>query len=441
MTTIASNNIINKKQSSTKSKKYECVFCNNTFSQASGLSHHKKVCKGIIDATLLKEQFEEVTKELEKVKEDKLGLITENEQLKQKVIELTTQIRVTLELPQSYPNVTTNKNDNKHRHICAFCNSELASAPGLSRHTQSCSKKAELEKRIEELNKDKEILIKEKEFLLEEKKLLNVFNENLSKDKEYLHKDKENLSKDKELIHKDKDIFANLATINSDIANTSVSAMKYLMTYHKDTPPLKAINNFTCITDEYEDNTKLVYALISEYRNDTLAAKLSNHLVLEYKKEDPSKQSLWSSDVGRLTYVIRNAVTDGRVIWSTDKNGIQVTEIVIKPILNFMKPILQKFNLDCSNEILNNTKLKNSKMIEMSEYQKLAIQIIVLIDNKSLERDIIKHMAPQFYWNKNSFTKQPTIEYTEDKQIEIKQKIKTSKSSIKDKIFIKPKIN
>jgi hypothetical protein len=410
-----------------------CTFCNNEFAAASGLSKHMQSCGKKVE---LEKRIEDLTKEHEKVKEsynkEKFGLITENEHLKQKVKELTTQNEIDSKLTQSLPKVDTIIDDNKNIYICTFCNNnKFSSSSSLSRHIQSCGKKVEFEKRIDELTK-------EKEFLLVEKKLLNVFNESLNKDKECLNKDKENLTKDK-------DVFANLATINSDIANTSVSAMKYLMTYHKETPPLKSIEDFTGMTDKYEDDTKLVYALISEYRNDTLAAKLANHLVLEYKKEDPSKQSIWSSDVGRLTYVIRNAVSDGRVIWSTDKNGIQVTTIVIKPILNYVKPILQKFNIDRSNEILNNPRLSNSKMIEISEYQKLAVQIIALIDNKTLERDIIKHIAPQFYWNKNSFTKQPTIEYIEDKQIVVKPKkinhvkTRTSKPPTKDKVFVKPK--
>jgi hypothetical protein len=421
MTSIVSNNNINKKQSSPKSKKYVCAFCSNTFSQSSGLSHHKKVCKGIIDACLLKDQLEKEKQDHEKEKHEKLKFITENEQLKQKVIELTNKINnnpITT-LQQPYNNLA----ENKKRFICTYCNSENFSyQQSLSKHMKICSKKLSLEKKIEEL-------IKEKEFLLEDKKLLRTVNENLNEDKK--------------LLHKDKDIFANLATINGDIANTSVSAMKYLMTYYKDTPALKSIDNFNSMTDKYEDDTKLVYALISEYRNETLAAKLSDHLVLEYKKEKSSEQSLWSCDVGRLTYVIRNAVTDGRIVWLTDKNGIQVTKIVIKPILNFIKPILKKFNLDCSNEIINNPKLSNNKMIEMSEYQKFSIQIVMLIENKTLERDIIKHMAPQFYWNKNLFTKQSVIEFIEDdvdKQIKKQKninhvKVKTSKPLKKDKVF------
>jgi hypothetical protein len=434
-----------------------CMFCNVTFTLACSLSKHKKRCK---EKQNLLDELDKVKNDSEKVKQysenEKIKLIIENEQLKQKVIELTTQIKVDSKLTQSLPKVDIDKNDNKKGYICTFCNNDkFLSASSVSRHMQSCGKKAILEKQIEELTKENErkiekltkeneILIKEKEFWLEEKELLLEDRKLLNKDKDNLTKDKDNLTKDKDLIHKDKDIFSNLATINSDIANTSVSAMKYLMTYYKDTPPLKSIDNFTSISNKYEDDTKLVYALISEYRNNTLAAKLSNHLVLEYKKEDPSKQSVWSCDVGRLTYVIRNAVSDGRVIWSTDKNGIQVTEIVIKPILNFIRPILKKFNTDCSNEIVSNSNLSSNKLIEIGEYQKLTIQIIILIDNKTLEKDIIKYMAPQFYWNKNYVNKQPTIELIENKQIEYKKikkqkETKTSKPPQKDKIFVKPK--
>jgi hypothetical protein len=413
MTTISSNININKKQSSTKSKKYKCVFCSNTFSQSSGLSHHKKVCKGIVDACLLKEQLEKVKETSDK---EKLELITENDQSKQKVLELANKLQVASRLLSGCGQVALindiNNSNQISKHVCNFCNNTFKTSSNLSNHIKICGKKTELEKRIEELTKENESLLEEKQTWLEDKKLL----------------------------HKDKDAFANLATVNGNIANTSLSTLKYLMTYHKDTPVLKSLEDFTSISDKYEDDTELVYALISEYRNDTLAAKLSDHLVLEYKKKDPSKQSLWSCDVGRLTYVIRNAVSDSRVVWSTDKNGILVTEIVIKPILNYVKPILRKFNSDCSNEIINNPKLSNSKMTEISEYQKLTIQIIMLIENKTLERDIIRHMAPHFYWNKNYVVKQqPTIEFEEDKQ-EIKQKkIKTSKPPKKDKIFVKPK--
>ena len=41
-------------------------------------------------------------------------------------------------------------------------------------------------------------------------------------------------------------------------------------------------------------------------------------------------------------------------------------------------------------------------MTELIEYQKLANYIIVNIDNKNLENDIIKYIAPKLFWNKNS---------------------------------------
>ena len=56
------------------------------------------------------------------------------------------------------------------------------------------------------------------------------------------------------------------------------------------------------------------------------------------KKDNPSDQSIWSTDTSRLTCIINELVGD-ETQWRTDKNGEKFKKLVITPILEYLKSI------------------------------------------------------------------------------------------------------
>jgi hypothetical protein len=348
------------------SERVPCLLCNKTFASPNSLTNHKKRCKQV---------------HMEKCE------------------------NVCLTLTQHYPNVNlTHEND---KFVCVYCSSNyFSSVQSLSRHMKTCSKKASIKLEKEELQKQIDLLLQENKNLLS---------------------DKEQLNKDKKILNQDKDKFADLATTNSNLIKTSISAMKYFMTNFQNTPALTSIEDISTIKNN-KDNTTFIKHLISMYRNDNLAAYIGEYVVNIYKTTDSSKQTVWSSDVDRLTYIISEAVAKDKTTWVTDKKGITVGERVIKPALKYIKPLLQKFIVECGTEVMTDN-VTDRRQMELIEFQKCASHIMVLIDNKVLEKDIIKYIAPLLYWNKNTLLEDEVgnIESVRAKQIS------KSKSKLVDK--------
>jgi hypothetical protein len=336
-------------------KRVPCLFCNKTFASPSSLSNHKKRCKM---------QDEDISEIVNFATPQKHHKNTKNSLFH-----------------------SNNEESQQKRFICGYCyRDNFKHQQNLSRHMKTCGKKVELERKTEDLQKQVDLLLKE--------------NKNLLSNKEEWLRDKEQLNKDKESLSKDKDKFADLATTNSNLIKTSISAMKYFMTNFQNTPALTSIEDISTIKNN-KDNTTFIKHLISMYRNDNLAAYIGEYIVNIYKTTDSSKQTVWSSDVDRLTYIISEAVAKDKTTWVTDKKGITVGERVIKPALKYIKPLLQKFIVECGTEVMTDN-VTDRRQMELIEFQKCASHIMVLIDNKVLEKDIIKYIAPMLYWNKNT---------------------------------------
>ena len=339
----------------------KCLACNKTFASSSSLSTHKKRCKGA------------------NCKHGELKS-SKNTDFNENLTGNTPKTSVTSsfsskpsKLTQSYPIVNPN--------ICNFCSRDnFSSIQSLSRHMKSCGLKVKMEQ--------ENALLKQKVELLE-------------KEKEEWKRDKEHLYKDKEAINKDKDIFANIAVTNTNTVNNSVSAMKYLMANFKNTPALEPIKDLSSLKVEYLNDTSFILQLLYKYKHGLLTAFIGDYIVNIYKQvADLSKQAIWSSDVDRLTYIISEAVAKNKTTWITDKRGLIFGERIVRPALDYIKPLLITYIQECNREIMNND-TSASRCTQILEYQKLASNVGVDIDNMMLEKDIVKYIAPKLYWNKN----------------------------------------
>ena len=88
-------------------------------------------------------------------------------------------------------------------------------------------------------------------------------------------------------------------------------------------------------------------------------------LVKIYKTSDPSQQSLWSSDVARLNYIVKTVIsTNNSSKWTTDKNGIYVKETIVIPLLNYI------------NDKIDIYKSKNSKLLAKSTTNNTSIELL-----------------------------------------------------------------
>jgi len=347
----------------------KCVHCHKTFASQSSLCNHKHRC-------------DNKKKELE------------NEHLK--------------ELLANNPGT---------RFPCVLCNSNrFTSQSGLSKHMKTCNVKIEFEKTIDDWKQKYDNEKKEKEKI--EKELEKKDIELEKKDIELEKKDIEHerrialLENDKYVLNKNTETIANLAAVNSGIISTSISAFKYISTFFKNPQPLEEIKDMTSFRNKtkFTNNSALVLHLIHELKNKSLANYIADYIVSIYRKDDPQEQSIWITDVNRMNYYISQLVDNDTKEWHSDKNGVKIIEIVIRPLLTYILPFLKDFvkNYTIKTDGGNLTGEQREMFLD---YQKHAVKIITLIDNYSLEKDIIRSMAPKFFCDKNV---KPKIEYIED---------------------------
>lgn len=298
--------------------------------------------------------------------------------IKEKVLHITNHTQI---IPKSYPNVTL---DNKEK--CQFCGKIVSNSSSLARHTKSCLMKNKVHDELNELRK----IINQKDELLNQKdELLNQKDELLKR------ADETNAILKSEVAH------LKLIVNNSgSIIKTSMSTMAYVIKNYKDAPALESSKDYPAIHFE-QDNITFVENLIHEHDHDKLYAHIGNFIIKIYKKEDPNKQSIWNSDTNRLTYLIREIITNNNMDWKVDKKGIKTNKFIIMPILEHIdqqiRDYIENFNIDYHAD---SVKIAERKMMKL----KSGTEILKSIEDKVLNEAILKYIAPYFYLNKTDNT-------------------------------------
>lgn len=261
-------------------------------------------------------------------------------------------------------NVSDNEYDKEklHEHICQYCLNKYTTASNLAKHRSICSEKKELIDKINNLSG----IVEQKDEIIS---VLKSENSNLK----------------------------TMLNGASSLIKTSVSSMAYIFNNYKNAPALESINNCALLNHE-QNNTEIIETLIYEYGHNRLSIYIGDFIIKFYKKDDPSQQSIWNSDVNRLTYLLREIIANNKVDWYVDKKGIRTSECIIKPILEYIeeqiKKYLSTFNADCSNLSF---KQAEKKMLSF----KAVSDILKSIQDKKLHADVLRYMAPYFYLNKN----------------------------------------
>ena len=107
---------------------------------------------------------------------------------------------------------------------------------------------------------------------------------------------------------------------------------------------------------------------------------------------------MYSSDVSRLTYIIRESCKKGKNVWSYDKKGAKTKKIIIEPALQYIRNKLLEFCRDNGG----------STDIYSLKHMTAAVSIMGLIDSGELATDIVKYIAPEF-----------TVEYLDNDHLTI----------------------
>jgi hypothetical protein len=256
--------------------------------------------------------------------------------------------------------------------VCEKCNSIFANRHSLSRHKHYRCKTFFQENKLTEtisiLNNKVNELIETKR---DDHNLINLLLEYVKESKISYH--------------------------NKNSNNTyNISVKNYLQQNYPNAPHLESIIEPEKIKYDQHDD-EFIDALVYNYNNKILDKYIGDFLIKCYKKDDPSKQSMWSSDISRLTYVIKELLSNNQSIWNHDYKGIKIKEYIIRPLLRYIKEYVDEYwmsNLD---------QFKNTDIKKINKFSKIYNSLHMIkkdIDNDILTDEIVKYIAPNFYIKK-----------------------------------------
>ena len=202
--------------------------------------------------------------------------------------------------------------------------------------------------------------------------------------------------------------------INNNSNNTSykLSVKNYVQKNYPDAPALAAPTDYAKLTF---DNQELIDTLLYYYRHKSLHKHLGDFVIGYYKKKDPENQSLWASDVSRLTYIIKESLAGKDSIWNHDPKGNKTKKYIISPILEHIRKYLN----DCWDKMIEGDEIvikgkRKKKEIDLDvdaleKRQKIFNSIHAIrtdIDNGIIADDILKYIASELHIDMSNKIKQ-----------------------------------
>ena len=332
---------------------YYCEFCDYTAKNQSNFINHKKTKRHM---------------QLFNKKESKTTIInSESTQVNCKLTAMSTNVN-----GNSAISATQLLEFN-----CNNCDFKTKHKSSLSRHKKSCvlEKNPTLEKELFETKLKLEYLQKEKDMISKmEKEKTDLLNNFMSNANNIINNAQNNTKVTAEAIK-----------------TVSVSALKYANEKFQNTPALLPLENFNINNldfDNENDKKQLVEILIYNAKQKSLDKLLGDHIVKEYRKDNPAEQSFHATDCSRLNFIVRELI-ENALTWSIDKNGLKICKDIIKPLIK-----------KCINALLEHQKILLQTM-GTGNYTKqkdveLIIDVIMSIDSGVLEADINKYIAPYF---------------------------------------------
>jgi hypothetical protein len=263
----------------------------------------------------------------------------------------------------------------KKEFICELCKAQLSYKANYYRHKKySCPVKHEQEKNKtllaqEELKQLCTKITKELEIALvkldEQQKIINKQieqndkqtdqinrqNEQLDKQKVKLDKQaklidtqKEEIDKCKEklmlVLCEDRTFLQSTHKTSTSTISKSVDALSFLMTHRKNAPELKKITQENA--QELLTRENKLYDYLLHFNSENKLDQYIGDIILKYiKKENPEDQSVWNSDVSRLTFLIREIVNESPT-WLRDPNGAMFNAKIITPVIDEIRKYLDK---------------------------------------------------------------------------------------------------
>ena len=110
-----------------------------------------------------------------------------------------------------------------------------------------------------------------------------------------------------------------------NIATIFLSTINFAMKHFKNAPVLKKLDDYSIIHEDEEDPIEDI--VIYKYKKKKLDKYLADKIIKHYKKDDPTKQATWNTDVDRCSYLIHDEIVnddsdeENEITWVRDQKG------------------------------------------------------------------------------------------------------------------------
>lgn len=353
--------------------KYECQLCNYETHDTSNYKHH------------LKSKKHQKNSENSLILNNNINLLSQKDFLKDDTIKKDTidalihtvnNITNAKKTLNNFNNTTNNiNNENKNNNCvdileCKYCNIRLKHKSSKSRHEKQCK--------------------------------------SLNSNQEFKEEIKHEIEEIKDTVLDNSMGIQILATGAKKFAQSTISTVSFIMKYLNDAPVIEKDVDYLKLLQfdnhaTFKDDNRIVEDLISFSRHGTLVKYLGDIIISMYKKKDPSKQSIWNSDITRKNYLLRDLVNK-KPLWITDKAGILTSDIVINPLLKTIRELMVEYLK--SPFIPLETKTLSSENEKRYFNNDTLMDIIRDIDDNKLHDDISHYLGPYFHFDKNTYVEQ-----------------------------------
>ena len=315
--------------------------------------------------------------------------------------------------------------------------------------------KAELEsKLIKQKSEIESKLIKEKteieSKLIKEKTENKLLYEQSKKEKKLLKEHKKELLKSKDeqidLVQHN-----NIESVRHAYSEGKMNALTFVSVCYNKTSKMPSIPvDAKYVVEDVKSDKEIKYwieqkpdfadeyiaeRLLHIYDSKGFANYITNIVVKAYKKDDPSEQTFWASDVSRLIYIVRSTI-DQKDEWIYDKKGVIIKESIIDPLLDEVYNIIIKYKKYMEDKYLHSLKKEESDYY-MSKVSIISIANKLINDfrnRQAVKNQIIRVLAPNFFLDRDK-NKIHDITKKKDKQKQIEyEPPKLEKNTIFDKI-------
>lgn len=178
----------------------------------------------------------------------------------------------------------------------------------------------------------------------------------------------------------------------------SINVVTYVNQNYNDVKPLMPLKGKDVMQIlEFDESCgqSLEEMIVFQHRKYLLDQFLGEFIINKYVKKDPKTQQFWSSNIKKLTFLVRHVLNKTDKVWLKDSNGVCITKHIITPILAEIRKLIDIYIKACHAKMqLPHTPTSEFDKLHDSGFH--GVKILYEIDQKILHHKILLYIAPYF---------------------------------------------